>query len=934
MAATPTRREERKVVTALFADVVGSTALAERLDPEDFRELVDEALERMIASIERFGGSIERVMGDGVLALFGAPAAHEDDPERAVLAALQIIEQTQAYAGEISRSRGIEGFNVRVGIETGIAVLGRIGHGEQAEWGATGDALNTAARLEAAARPGAVLVGGATHRLVEPLFDWEQGRDLDLKGKSEPVRAYEARRSRPAAERLSVGPGLASSVIGREPELALVRKAVEDVHAGRGGVLLVLGEAGIGKTRMLVEARGLLFEGAAADRAPLWLQGRCMSYAESFPYWPYQDMFKKWLGGEGDAPSVPDRLDELLGDGADEARPFLSPVLGLAVSQEGAERLAGLSPEALHHGTVGAVGRLLRRLADEGPLVLAVDDLHWADASSLALTEKLLALTDEAAVLIVLAARPERDHRAWQIKELATRELPHRTLEISLDGLADAADRLLLEELVGAGTLPAELEQRLLDRGEGNPFYIEELVRSMIDGGALARDASGWRFVDGVPVELSGSVEKVVLARIDRLGPEPRRVLDAACVLGRLFALPLLEAVLAPDGPSHAAVRELQRLDLLYEGVRWPQQEYRFKHSLIQEAAYRSLLRRSRQELHRRAAEALETMPQELEGRHGLLAHHWEGAGELAKALEHHRLAGDAARRIYAAEEMLRHYDAALAAAASLGLDDSDPIVYRLHLARASGPGTFGARAEQDLETARAGAVLNGDRESEMRALTRLGFTRRSVDFGGALELLAAALEIAEERDDEGAQVELLARLSIMDSNRLRFDGALELADRALRLARDSGDDGSLALAMDALKLASLQLGDLDTLERTTAELASIHRRRGDDWFLIYALLESAFVPIADGRFEEALARTDEALAVVDRIGDRISRPLVLDAISWVHRCRGDYGRALACARESASAGAAMELPEWEAWAAATLGWTLLELHAHEAAMT
>jgi class 3 adenylate cyclase/predicted ATPase len=934
VASTPTRREERKVVTALFADVVGSTALAERLDPEDFRELVDEALDRMIASIERFGGSIERVMGDGVLALFGAPAAHEDDPERAVLAGLRIVELTLAYAQEISRSRAIEGFNVRVGIETGIAVLGRIGRGEQAEWGATGDALNTAARLEASAAPGAVLVGGATHRLVEPLFEWDEGRDLELKGKSEPVRAYEVRGHRSSTGRRGGRPGLATSVIGRERELALIREAVEEIGAGRGGVLLVLGEAGIGKTRMLVEARALLYERSAAGRAPLWLHGRCMSYAESFPYWPYQDMFKEWRGGEGNAPSVPvDRLNDLLGADADEVQPFLAPVLGLPIEGAGADRLAGLSPEALQHGTVAAVRLLLGRLADAGPLILALDDLHWADASSLALTEQLLSMTDEAPVLIVLAARPERDHAAWQIKEVATRELPHRTLEISLGGLADAADRLLVEELVGAGTLPADLEQRLLDRGEGNPFYIEELVRSMIDAGALVRDAAGLRFVPDVPVELSESVEKVVLARIDRLEPEPRRILDAACVLGRHFSLPLLEEVLAPDPLSQAAVRDLQRLDLLHEGARWPQQEYRFKHSLIQEAAYRSLLRRSRQELHRRVAEALENMPDEFEGRHGLLAHHWEAADEFAKALEYHRRAGDAARRIYATDEMTRHYDAALAAAASLGIDDSDPAVYRLHLERASGPWGYGARAVQDLEIARAGARLNGDRASEMEALIGLAVARRMADFNEALELLTAALEIAEELGDESSQVSVLGRLSIMDSNRLRFDSALELANRSLLLARRAGDDDSLARGMDALKLATLQIGDLEALERTTAELAAIHRRRGDDWYLIYVLLESSFVPIADGRFDEALARTGEALAIVDRIGDRISRPLVLDAISWVHRCRGDYGRALESARESASAGAAMEMPEWQAWSAATLGWTLLELHAPEAAM-
>lgn len=308
-------RSERKVVTALFADLAGSTALAERLDPEDVSEIVGGAIARVVAAVEDFGGTIKDLAGDGALALFGAPIAHEDDPERAVRAGIRIVEDVGAYADEVAREFGVSELNVRIGIETGLVVLGPVGGGSRVEYGATGDAVNTAARLQAAAAPGSVLVGAATHRLVEPVFWWGEAHTLMLKGKEQRVTAYEATALRAAGARVRGLPGTEPPLVGREPEFTALRQAADAVVAGTGTVVFITGEPGLGKSRLLAELRDFLADGAA------WLEGRCVSYGEGLPYWPFRDLLRDWLGlspatSEGDArEALRGRLAELsLGD--------------------------------------------------------------------------------------------------------------------------------------------------------------------------------------------------------------------------------------------------------------------------------------------------------------------------------------------------------------------------------------------------------------------------------------------------------------------------------------------------------------------------------------------------------------------------------------------------------------------------------------------
>ncbi|MEA3377507.1 MAG: ABC transporter substrate-binding protein [Chloroflexota bacterium] len=694
---------ERRRVTILFSDVKGSTAMGEGLDPEDVMEIMDGAFDVLIEPIVRYEGTVTRLMGDAVLAFFGAPIAHEDDPERACRAALEIVEGAQAYAERLDRERGIAGFSVRAGINTGLVVVGEVGSDLRVEYTAMGDAINLAARLESAAEPGTVLVTEHTHRSIAPLFETEAMGPVKVKGRAEPISTYRVLAARAGAGWSQTSAGLDPPLVGREKEFGALQSAVERLRAGVGGIVTVVGEAGIGKSRLVAEVRRQALsegskplEGTAADgrtgfagrsggQAYLnWVEGRCLSYGTSIAYLLWLDVLRDLLGLRVDDPpdvvrdALRNALETWCPDSLDKVYPYLARLMSLPPESETEIAIARLDGERLKRGTFHAVEELIGCAADSCPLVLVCEDLHWADPTSVELLERVLGLTDRRSLLVVCVSRPRPSHGSWRLRETAARLYRHRHSDLWIEPLSAAASERLVDALLQLAApgvelvegLPQKLRWRILGRAEGNPFYVEEVVRSLTDSGAIAPDeASGrWRVTQDVTdIPIPETVQGVLTARIDRLDEENRRVLQIASVIGRIFWYRVLAEVAATETVAwtepelQERLLDLQREELIRERVRLPELEYIFEHELTRDAAYRGLLRKDRRLFHRQVAEALERLfPERVEEQLGLLAHHWERAGVAAKAVTYLLRAGDQARMVYAHEEAVDYYQRAL----------------------------------------------------------------------------------------------------------------------------------------------------------------------------------------------------------------------------------------------------------------------------------
>jgi ABC-type transport system substrate-binding protein/class 3 adenylate cyclase len=642
VASTGTQR----IVTVLFADVVGSTAIGERLGPERSKFLFDEIVALIAREVRRFDGTVAQFTGDGLFALFGAPVGHEDDAERAVRAALAIQAAIAAYGEELRSGYGVD-LVVRVAVNTGPVVLTDEDEGAE-RYNALGDTANIAARLQELAADGGIVVGPETERQVQLGFELESLGEVELRGLERPLHAARVTGARGPAQVRAVVP-----LVGRDSELAVLDDACQAIADGSGAIVSITGESGIGKSRLVVEARRRF-----GDRIR-FLEGRAGSYAENFPYWPVRDLLRDWLGIGVDAPEARIRLElkAALGGlpgGVESAYPFLARLLGLPLEAEAEAALRELSREAVQQQTFAAVGDVVRGLAEARPLCIVVDDLQWADSLTLELVEHLLALTEEVQLGLVLIYRADRDRPSWRLGEHARANFPHRYREIELRPLPAGASRELAEALAETA-LPGALADLLAERAGGNPFFLEEALQDLIERGALRRRDGAWELADGqvaVPTLVQGALQ----ARLDRLPQRTREVVSIASAVGRGFGLPLLERLL-PREQVVPALSDLMRLDLIVEVSRRPAPEYRFRHGLVQEVAYGSLLEPARRSLHRRIGEALETLYGESnESVYGPLARHFAEADEPERAARYLLAAGDAARAVYADHEAVEHY--------------------------------------------------------------------------------------------------------------------------------------------------------------------------------------------------------------------------------------------------------------------------------------
>jgi class 3 adenylate cyclase len=645
--AAMARTDELRPVTVLFADIVGSTALGERLAPDEVKALVGECVSRMSRTVEEFGGFVQAYAGDGICAYFGVPAAHEDDPERAARAALRIIAVVAEYARDIEAAWGIADFDVRVGVNSGQAAVGTVG-GADPQPVALGDATNVAARLQAAAAPGSIVVGDSTARHLGKRFLLDPIGEISVKGRSKPVTSWRlagATEGRPAASGV---------LVGRGPEVARLRVVVHELESGRGQVALFIGDAGIGKSRLLVELRSMAAEGTT------WLEQHCPSYGGELLYWPFAEILRSWLGIQDGEAEIAVRtkarakLGGLLGPRLPDVLPALGRLLSVKLEPELEARIRDLPPDALAAELHRAYRTWIEALAERGPVVLALEDIHYADRSTRELAEDLLEVTDRAPLLLVVTSRPDASPETARLRIRILAEYAHRAAEVMLGPLSESAASAYLRVL--APDLDDASSRFIVDRAEGNPLYLEELLGALVEAGG-AEKRQTWT-VSVRATTLPPAVENLLVARIDRLPEGARRLAQVAAVVGRTFPVRVLERVAdSNDVADDLAV--LFRADIVRELRRYPELECSFRHGLVQEAALSTLTAARLQELHGRVASALEDLfAASLDDYLELIAHHYARSQNFPKALDYLERAGDKAAaldaRAQAAEQWRR----------------------------------------------------------------------------------------------------------------------------------------------------------------------------------------------------------------------------------------------------------------------------------------
>jgi class 3 adenylate cyclase/tetratricopeptide (TPR) repeat protein len=643
----PCLEGERKQVTVLFSDLSGYTAMSERLDPEEVKEIMSQVFGEITSIVNKYDGSIEKFIGDAVVAFFGVPKTHEDDPVRAIRVVKEIHSFVEGISKQVEQKTG-QSLSMHTGINTGLVVTGQVDQ-DGGTTGVLGDTINLASRLSGLAKPDEILVGAVTHQLAEGHFIFERLEPVQVKGKAKTVQAYRLLSIREKPFTLHGTFGLRADFIGRKAELVQLQEAVQELRQGQGGVFSLCGDAGTGKTRLLEEFRATL------DPSEIqWREGHAYAYSQNIPYFPLIDLLNRtWHIKEGDPPEtvrekVELNIGRLIGKKGDVA-PYIGSLYSLNYPE-----IEGVSPEFWRSGFIKAIQAILSALTQSGPTVICLEDVHWADPSTLDLVRSLVSeLTNHLILFISVYRLPFSLFTSHQLGALGT---AYREIKLQDLSASDAQD--MMESLLKSKTIPHELERFIHETVQGNPFYLEEVINALIDSGALTRDNGTWKLTQSiVRSEIPSTVQGVISARLDRLEKEMKRVLQEASVIGRAFLYQILKEVTQLREHLDRCLSGLERLDLIRMRSLEPDLEYIFKHALTQEVVYNGLLKKERREIHEHTARVMEKLFQDrLSEFFETLAFHFAQGQSVHKAVDYLVKSGEKSLERYAVEESHQYY--------------------------------------------------------------------------------------------------------------------------------------------------------------------------------------------------------------------------------------------------------------------------------------
>ena len=913
---------ERRIVTMLFCDVQGSTAAAEQLDPEDWSEIMNGALEHLIKPVYRYEGTLARIMGDAILAFFGAPISHEDDPHRAVLAGLDILHAIRQYGDQIEQRWGLE-FGARVGINTGLVVMGEVGSDLRLEYTALGDAVNVAARMEQTAAVGTVRISADTYKLVARHFDCENLGEVRLKGKRDPVRVYRALGPKPKSGWQRDDKGISAPLIGREPQIDVLRGAIRELLLGRGQIVSVMGEAGLGKSRLIAELKqayepddlsspGYAEPATQGDEnsAPAisWLESWCLSYGSSTPYTPFANLFKNCFGlreEQTDAQKyelIKSHLAEIRPGLEAENAPFIAELLGIKVAAQDQEWIKYLEPRQLRERVFRATFQFFEQMAATQPIVLVLEDLHWTDPTSLDLLVQLMSLTERTPFLIIALFRPGPEDPSWGFHEISARDYPHRYVPVVLGPLDHADSRALVSNLFSTEGLPEKVHSFIIGKTEGNPLFVEEIIRSLLDAGTLVRENSHWRMTQDIEsIAVPDTLTGVIISRLDRLDEQSQTVARTAAVIGREFGFDLLADVHRGGGSLEEAIMDLQQRELIRQKGTGPERIYTFQHALTQEATYASLLFSARRELHCRVAECLEKLEPD---RVNDIGRHFFEASEEERALPYCVEAGDRAARSYAGAEAILSYTRALEIAGRHSASNQDLAYLYTALGRTLELGGQHGDAIAKYQELEQLGLQRGDRTLEIAGLipqaTILSTYTGKFDPEEGRTLSNRSLALARELKDYRCEAKALWNLMLLET----FGGhdherALGYGEQALAIARQHGLSEERAFILNDIARVYFVSGRKEDAWSVQKESLELWRKQGNLPMLGDSLITSAGAHYLLGQFDEALASVEEALLTNESIGSQWGKTICLYVLSPLYLERGEVWKCIEALKDA-----------------------------------
>jgi class 3 adenylate cyclase/tetratricopeptide (TPR) repeat protein len=859
---------ERKQVTVLFADLKGSMELLAERDPEEARSILDPVLEHMMEAVHRFEGTVNQVMGDGIMALFGAPLAHEDHAVRACYAALRMHDGIRRYTAALRKRQGLE-VQIRVGINSGDVVVRSIGSDLRMDYTAVGQTTHLAARMEQLCPPGATRLTAETLRLAEAFVHVQPLGPIPVKGVADPVEVYELTGAAAVRTRLQASRARGfTRFVGRDSEMDQMRQAAAQARQERGQLVAVVGEAGVGKSRLFYEfMHSYHVLDASAEARWRVLETSSVSYGKATPFLPLVELLRGYFRiDDGDDPRTERAkvtgtlltLDRALED-AVPAVMWLFDALGPD------DPFLALEPAQRRHRAIESVKRMLLRESRVQPLLVVLEDLHWVDAETQAVLDSLVESLPTAAVLLAVNYRPEYRH-GWANKTYYR--------QVRMDPLPPESADELLRTLLGTDPSTAPLAPLLIAQTEGNPLFLEESVRTLVETGALAGGPGAYRLARAAAsIRVPATVQAIIAARIDRLRPEHKRLLQAAAVVGKDVPVSLLHAVAEmTEEELRRALAELQTAEFLYEARLFPDLEYTFKHALTHEVTYGSMLQDRRRALHAAIVEVIERIHDDRLGEHiEVLAHHATRGGITAKALRYLQEAGKKAVARSANREAADFFERALALLADV-------------------PETLQTLSEAlDIRIALGSPLIavHGASSPVVEASYR------------------TALDLVERLGDSSRRFLVLWGLWFVRFTRGDYAQAVEAGQRLLEIAEGEDDPGQLLEAHHTLWPTLVSMGEIkQALPHVARGIALYNRERHPSYVSLYGGHDPgaccryylAMGQWAVGYPERALGTIHDAARLAETLGHAMTSTITLSCVTFIHYLRGDRTAAIGSA--------------------------------------